>query len=80
MIAAAMSALDTLMTLHHIERCVVQRAWHQSRGMHLWTVRVGTFDVVVESEPHERLPEALVEAVWLLGEKRREIARENGYR
>lgn len=71
----AAEALDATMAQHGIERMTVVRTWDDARCAHIWTVRVAApYGLIVEGEPHEHLPDAMVDAVRAMAEARREAA------
>lgn len=68
----AAEALDATMDAHGIERMTVVRAWNDDKCRYVWTVRVAAPDgLIIESEPHEQLPDAMVDAVRVTAEARR---------
>ena len=80
----AAAVLDATMEEHGIERVTVIRKWDDACGAYVWTVRVATpfagriaaqwGTIGGESEQHEQLPDAMVDAVRALSEARREAA------
>ena len=73
----AADVLDTTMARHCIERMTIIRTWDDRTCAHVWTVRAAApYGLIVESEPHEQLPDAMVDAVRALSEARREAAQE----
>jgi hypothetical protein len=72
----AAEVMDATMARHCIERMTIIRTWDDRTCAHVWTVRAAApYGLIVESEPHERLPDAMVEAVQALSDARREIVR-----
>ena len=73
----AAAVLDATMARHCIERMTIIRTWDDRTCAHVWTVRAAApYGLIVESEPHEQLPDAMVDAVRALSEARREAAQE----
>ena len=77
----AAAVLDTTMARHCIERMTIIRTWDDRTCAHVWTVRAAApYGLIVESEPHEQLPDAMVDAVRALSEARREAAQTSSSR
>lgn len=71
----AAEALDATMDEHGIERMTVVRTWDDARCAHVWTVRVAApYGLIIESEPHEQLPDAMIDAVRAMADARREAS------
>ena len=69
----AADVLDATMARHCIERMTIIRTWDDRTCAHVWTVRAAApYGLIVESEPHERLPDAMVDAVQALSDARRD--------
>jgi hypothetical protein len=74
----AADVLDATMARHCIERMTIIRTWDDRTCAHVWTVRAAApYGLIVESEAHEQLPDAMVDAVGALADARLEIVRHN---
>ncbi len=74
----AADVLDATMARHSIERMTIIRTWDDRTCTHVWTVRAAApYGLIVESEPHAQLPDALVDAVRAMTDARCEIVRHN---
>ncbi len=68
-------AIDATMHEHGIERMTIIRTWDDRTCAHVWTVRAAApYGLIVESEPHKQLPDAMVDAVRAMADARREAA------
>ena len=77
----AAEVMDATMARHCIERMTIIRTWDDRTCAHVWTVRAAApYGLIVESEPHEQLPDAMVEAVQALSDARRKAGQESSRR